>query len=221
MARFELGFIHAYTPERVSKNVQHESGYSRNVVLGCILYLHDVTESRKRREHQDYLKVFRELCGEHIWRAVTVVTTKWELVKENREEQATRRDTNLNSIFPEVARCRFEDSPQSAWDIVRASITVNNPTRGLQIQEELVELDKIVPDTNAAKELRSILPAILGNARRWRLGDETERKQRVKELVRQIDQLKVPLLYRFRQFIRGAGASENEPVKDDNANVTL
>ncbi|KAF8905759.1 P-loop containing nucleoside triphosphate hydrolase protein [Gymnopilus junonius] len=195
-----------------------KNSYKEGAKLGGVIYLHDISAPRffsgtARRN----LQMFRSLCGEDVLDNVVLGTTKWVLKvpdSELRHEQL-KADYWKPLIDKGAHALRFDNSFQSGWSLIDALLspriqhTVNEAV--LQIQKELVDEKKIIPETEAGKELRYTLQEILNIQKKIQAldrggGEEIraqrqEAQQKVKILASQIQKLKIPLSRRLRKLL--------------------
>ena len=193
--------------------------YAQEMKLGGVIYLHEISQNRVLGTTRKNVKVFRELCGKEMLPNVVLATTKWGRVAAERgaavEKQQLRDYLWKNMIESGSTMCRFQDTCESAWeitDIILGQIE-NTYQRGfLQIQEELVGLERRIPETNAGKELRKTLQSLLEIQRRIELnGEDADSQARVefekrqaeihKSLNKQVEDLKVSLPRRLLTFL--------------------
>lgn len=156
--------------------------HKKETKLAGIIYLHDISQARMQGSLKRNLDVFRKLCGDGALRHVVLCTTKWSQVEE---EVGERRTEHLKGVFwkemiehgstvlalndqnvglpadlamsPENS-CRFV----SAWRVVNLIIESNREKMtALQIQKELVDDRKPIPDTEAGRELRFSLKTLI------------------------------------------------------------
>lgn len=121
------------------------------------------------------LRMFGELCGDRAAHKVILVTTMWDKIDPAVGE---RRLSELEyKYFHELIRrgatvMRFNNTSQSAWDILEA-IFAETEREAVLIQEELVDLNKRLNETSAGKALYGTLQNLLA-----------EQKAVVQELAR-------------------------------------
>ena len=138
-----------------SNSTRYHIRYHDGMKLAGIIYLHEISLDRftgTARKNQD---LFKKLCGDDALKHVVLVTTKWgKLVSHN---IGVERETELRGKFwKDMLRfgskvSRFDDTPGSAQKIV-CNILINRSTDvTLRIQEELVDLKKYLPQTDAGK----------------------------------------------------------------------
>lgn len=198
------------------------------MVLGGVIYLHDISQDRFSGTAKKNLQMFSYLCGDAALDKVVLVTSKWgRLPVENGIEYGRRREEELRgihwkSMIEKGSKVRsFRDSRQSAWDVVdlfleRASKQKQIKEKALQIQTELVVDRKFIPQTQAGKELRYSLKELLqlqkqmaaleadmakgGDAEAEAKLRETEEK--MEKVVGQIQSLRLSLPQRMRSLFR-------------------
>ncbi|KAF8198131.1 P-loop containing nucleoside triphosphate hydrolase protein [Pholiota molesta] len=162
------------------------TSYNCSMKLAGLIYLHDMTTTRMLGSSLKNLAVFTQLCGDKNMRVVTLMTTKWDRVvpaelAPGREEQLkdmywremidlgatytqyqildhNRAWKVIEDIFARYARYRREDHTED---------------RIIQIQRELVDSSKKLPDTAAGKALEKKLKAELALLRRQAKASKT------------------------------------------------
>jgi hypothetical protein len=143
--------------------------------LGGVIYLQSIAEKRMEGTTRRNLDMFHQLCGEGALTKVVLGTTNWGevtlAVGQERERQLCNNFwKKMIDLGSEV--CRFENQQQSAQamlDIILHKIEKWKPGGGiadvndaaLQIQKELVDLQRSLPETKAGKELRHSLQQLL------------------------------------------------------------
>ena len=149
------------------------------MILGGVIYLHDISQDRFSGTARRNLDMFSHLCGEAALDKVVLVTSKWGRHSgrnfEAREKEL--RTLHWQAILPSpparpkgahVMRLVHEEEGESAWKIVRYILVELDKRLSqkaldevLQIQDELVRKKKSVSETEAAKRLREQLQAAL------------------------------------------------------------
>ena len=174
--------------------------YGEGMKLTGIIYLHEISQTRMTGKGLKNLNMFRKLCGDEALKNVVLATTKWDDVTpevgQQREiqlrEDFWKEMIQYGSVMMQVGT----DPEHSPWNIIDKILS--NPTiESVLIQRELVELQKIIPQTKAGGELRYTLQQILEK----REGNESLSKEDRDALVRQISQLKVPLGVRIKTLL--------------------
>jgi hypothetical protein len=144
--------------------------------------------------------MFGKLCGNEAAKNVTLATTKWDRVSRDeglrREEQLCKtywkRMLDLGSHM-----ARFTDTPESAWDIVKLIID-KEPIDSLLIQEELVDLRRNLPETEAGRTLHSTLKELAQKLEEDQESEDT--MKRLQAVHEQLRELKIPLSRRLVIF---------------------
>ncbi|KAF8883765.1 P-loop containing nucleoside triphosphate hydrolase protein [Gymnopilus junonius] len=178
--------------------------YSQDMKLGGVIYLHDISQARMLGTHRRNFEMFTALCGDDARRSVVLATTKWDQIMP---EVGLKREAQLRSKFWKemigggAHTHRFDSNPKSAWQIVHGLLD-SETDRLLHIQKELVEMEKIIPSTEAGKQLRFTIEEVLKMMRDSQESDaaDAQRKEVLEKLDDQIKQLKIPLLYRIKTF---------------------
>ncbi|KAG6912003.1 hypothetical protein DXG01_000251 [Tephrocybe rancida] len=194
--------------------------YSDNMKLAGVVYLHEISQPRMMGAPRRNLEMFRELCGYEAVRNVVLATTKWEEVSlelGNRREQQLRENywKHMLELGSQMLRFRGQHDTASAWEIVDR-ILDHVSVDALQIQEEMVDFQRILPETGAGRALRATLKELLvaqeqmaaklkeqgaENDERLRTTIE-ENKRTTQSIVQQIQGLKIPLTRQIIAFFR-------------------
>ncbi|KAF8064967.1 P-loop containing nucleoside triphosphate hydrolase protein [Lyophyllum atratum] len=191
--------------------------YDADMTLAGLIYLHEITQTRMMGTARKNLDMFNKLCGPNAAPNIILATTKWSEVKEEvgsrREEQL--RATHWKDMISHGSRMsRFEASQQSAEGIV-SLILGREPVDVAQIQQELVEMDEFLSDTEAGRTLRYTLKELLEvqKQKAARLREEggqnlqeeiAENEEKIHATLNQIKSLNIPFgkrvlrLFRFR-----------------------
>ena len=181
--------------------------------LAGIIYLHDVSQTRMLGTFRKNLTMFNKLCGEDALKKVVLATTKWCDVTPNvgpsREQQLS--SNYWHDMLRQGSQMeRFENTYESAWAIV--NLILDEDSVIALIQEELIDLQNCLPETEAGKTLRyTLLEVHKKLALRLQdekdteadegLGDRDEEiMERLRSTLNQIQELKVPLSRRIITF---------------------
>jgi exonuclease VII small subunit len=174
--------------------------------------------------------MFTKLCGDDAMKNVVLVTTKWtgipeELGKSREDELKT--EFWKENLDKGAATARFMHTHKSAWAIVD-QLVPKERLRALLIQHQLVELKRSLPETAAGKTLRKHLQDALKEyeqtveqrrkavvAQKNGLDSPSpesqaeyeaaqkryeEARTHLQSLLKQIEQLKIPIGKRIRAF---------------------
>jgi len=191
------------------------------MVLGGVIYLHDISQDRFSGTARRNLEMFNRLCGDAALDKVVLGTTKWARLSESdgSRREAELKEVHWKSMLDKGSRVRrFVGDKSSAWDIVSVFLKRASERRkeiALQIQDEMAVKRKIIPETNAGKELRFTLAEFLKMQKMAVALEEemakgggsdvdarlAETRQNMDKLTTQIQALKVPLSRRFKRFL--------------------
>ncbi|KAG6852012.1 hypothetical protein C0991_004122, partial [Blastosporella zonata] len=188
--------------------------YQSNMKLAGIIYLYDISHTRWEGSMRRNFEVFEKLCGALASRKVVLVTTMWDKVTL---EEGERREKELRGEYwgkmladgSVIHRAGSSDDQMSAQDTIDY-LLAKEAHYPLQIQRELVEVNKSLQETEAGRHLSHMLEASLNlykakatrlkNITREELGsdlelakDILETNRKILEILRQIKSLKVPL----------------------------
>lgn len=194
--------------------------YSKAMKLAGVIYLHDITQTRMLGTTRRNLDMFRKLVGDRALSAVVLGTTKWDLADES---VAHRRQAELAGSYwkemsdagSRIVQISPETSLKLISEILDNMIHKDEAERFLTIQEELTELRRFIPETEAGKTLRYTLEQVIEmqRARAERLKEKTggfngnkvlqefqEGQRRLDGLVRAAKEMKVPFSAKIKRF---------------------
>ena len=183
-----------------------------------VIYLHGISQTRMQGTSRRYLDVFSRLCGDSALDKVILATTMWDVVKE---KEGAERELDLRRVFWKKMisqgsnMFRFTGTYESAWDIVRHILQPRILPLSLLIQQELIDLQKLLPETEAGQCLREALEHILEKQKEMarELKDDQNLQQdeelrreyednqkKIRSTLAQIKNLKIPLSRRIARF---------------------
>ena len=136
------------------------------MLVGGVLYLHDITATASEGSMVKSLNIFSKLCGEDSMDQVAIVTTKWDRLSDRTvgddtaNELRTRLWKNLLAAGAQVAHLQPNNSStqisplhRKPWDIVHQLILTADTRavkgRILRIQDEIVNDRLHLPETDA------------------------------------------------------------------------
>ena len=178
-----------------------------------IIYLHDIVQTRMFGTARKNLDMFRKLCGDEALKNVVIGTTKWCYVtpEVGKQHEQLLRDTYWKEMLQQGSvTMRVHADSTSAWEIIN-HILKNDRIEFVRIQEELLELQKVIPETDAGRTLRYTLEELreqllaeertanMGNGQ-LRQKELEEIRKRMHETVDDIRKLRVPLGERIKRF---------------------
>ena len=183
-----------------------------------VIYLHGISQTRMQGTSRRYLDVFSRLCGDSALDKVILATTMWDVVKE---KEGAERELDLRRVFWKKMisqgsnMFRFTGTYESAWDIVRHILQPRILPLSLLIQQELIDLQKLLPETEAGQCLREALEHILEKQKEMarELKDDQNLQQdeelrreyednqkKIRSTLAQIKNLKIPLSRRIARL---------------------
>ncbi|KDQ53007.1 hypothetical protein JAAARDRAFT_39720 [Jaapia argillacea MUCL 33604] len=139
--------------------------YGNKVKLAGILYLHRISDNRMSGSPLKNLRMFGKLCGDTAARRVVLVSSMWDRLQD--QELARRREAELKDNFWRgmldngASIDRSANSSESAWRIVRKVVQNKEEREALLLQEEMVDLQKHLNETEAGKALYTTLQKLL------------------------------------------------------------
>lgn len=170
---------------------------------------------------------------------VIFVTTKWdrldsakegtERVKELREDFWSRMielGATVSHVQPSSSSSLITEEHKAPWEIIHEVVASTNVLKTehnkylLQIQDEIINQKRYLPETDAGRELRISLEALLATAKDLRrraredakagkpIAGLEKRQEDIEKLTAQLKAMKLPgLTLRFMRFIgmRGGG----------------
>ncbi|KAG6829870.1 hypothetical protein H0H92_003214 [Tricholoma furcatifolium] len=191
--------------------------------LAGIIYLYDISHTRWEGSMRRNFEVFEKLCGALASRKVVMVTTMWDKVSR---EEGERRENELRdeywrkmlddgSVIHRAGGLKNQMWAQDTVDYLLAK----EAYYPLQIQRELVEVNKALQETEAGSHLAFLLADSLKlyRAKVTRLKslssldvgsdpelvkEMLETNDKILDILRQIDGLKVPLSRKFQLLFR-------------------
>ncbi|KAG6833277.1 hypothetical protein H0H87_009452 [Tephrocybe sp. NHM501043] len=193
--------------------------YSANMKLAGVIYLHEISQTRMLGTARKNLDMFNKLIGEDATKNVILATTKWSDVPEDVGE---RRETQLRErhwkwMFDLGAKLdRFTGTSESGWKLLNLILNLGGKSNvdSVEIQQELVEIKKILPDTQAGQTLRYTLEELLESQRiaaaQLRNDEDSaevkmmmqETEKVIRATTKQISELSVPLANRLQSWLQ-------------------
>ena len=177
-----------------------------------IIYLHDITQKRMFGTARKNLGMFRKLCGDEALKNVVIGTTKWDDVslEVGKQHEQRLQDTYWKEMLQQGSvTMRVHADSTSAWEIIN-HILKNDRVEFVRIQEELLELQKVIPETDAGRTLRYTLEELrerlLAEERTANMDEQLRREEleeirkRIRETTDEIEKLRVPLSERIERF---------------------
>ncbi|KAF9465249.1 P-loop containing nucleoside triphosphate hydrolase protein [Collybia nuda] len=185
--------------------------YKKEMKIAGVIYLHDISQPRILGTVTKNFGMFRKLCGDEILSSVILGTTKWgqtDHKSEKRREHQLREKSDWKEMLEKGATMhRFLDDHDSAWDMVNSVLQRTQEVNALYIQHELVDMEKLIPDTDAGRHLRGELEKILKTVRSReghpQRGGATEQKtmEDIQKVHQSLQYLKIPMSRRILIYL--------------------
>ncbi|KAF8147716.1 P-loop containing nucleoside triphosphate hydrolase protein [Crassisporium funariophilum] len=156
-----------------------KNSYRQEMVLGGVIYLHDISQDRFSGTARRNLEMFNHLCGDAALSKVVLGTTKWgrvpreAAVNRERELRCTHWKFMIDKGSNMLPFTGDRQTAQAFVDLVVglfANAMFASSSSGqdsfesavpLEIQKELALERKIIPQTLAGQELRYTLQEVL------------------------------------------------------------
>ena len=166
------------------------------MTLGGVIYLLSIADKHVKGTTRRNIDMFHQICGDKALARVVLGTTNWGEVEE---EVGKKREQNMDAAFWKTTTAsrskslRFDETQESAMvfvDTILDRLKSAEEDNVLQIQTELVELNRTIPETAAGKRLRYELEQLLEMARP---GERDSSMPIVAGIERQIAELQISL----------------------------
>ncbi|CCM03859.1 uncharacterized protein FIBRA_06009 [Fibroporia radiculosa] len=138
-----------------------EKAYEKGKKISGVIYMHRISDTRMGGIARENFRLFTKICGPRAMANVLIVTTMWDDVDvgvgEARENELASKPLFFKDAIAHGAQMArlYSPSASSARGILEALL--DRVPQVLQMQQELVEEHKSVPQTEAGTELRSEL----------------------------------------------------------------
>ena len=197
--------------------------YNKKKLLSGILYLHPITSHSVAGAPQKNLRNLRKVCGKDAMSKLYLTTTMWDKVdpRVGEKRMDDLRGGYWKSLIgqgAQITRCRSDDG--SMKQLVRQILARETPRKALLIQDEMAEQNMELKQTAAGQQLYSQLEALVEKQMDLLRRIDKERKAaanaevleelqteyselrvQIDDRLRQMQELKLPLLKRFRFLI--------------------
>ena len=122
--------------------------------LTAIIYLHRISDYRMAGSAMRNLSTFRKLIGDNALHNVALVTTMWDQIDHVNGAVREKALVDTPEFWGEMVRlgsivARFDGTREGASSIVQSLL--NNTTRTLNIQHEMIDERLNLEDTDAGK----------------------------------------------------------------------
>lgn len=207
------------------------------MLVGGVLYLHDLSREDFPESLLKSLAIFSELCDDDAMNQVAFVATEWDRLRDIRDGDdrvvelqedvwapTLEQGSQVFRVQPSGNRYRLSSNHKRPWDIIHQLVVGANARdiheRILQIQDEIIKQKRFLPETDAGRELQMSLEDLLRQAKELRrrskeaarAGRPTpllqERQEEIERLTAQVEAMKLPgLLTRTKRLFGRFGGS--------------
>ncbi|KAG6917333.1 hypothetical protein DXG01_002904 [Tephrocybe rancida] len=187
--------------------------YSADMKVAGIIYLQEISQTRVTGTTRKNLDMFEKLCGPNSAASITLATTKWSEVKPSVGEQreAQLRDEHWKDMLMDGSKMRRFNGTQTSARAIINEILGRKVLDATQIQSELVEIDKLLAETEAGRTLRYTLKELLEQQKKMASqlqkegGDDAqarliENDHKIRAIMGQIGALKIPFGRRIKAW---------------------
>ena len=173
--------IHLFSPNSTRCHFRYHNGMKMK--LAGIIYLQEISQDRVTGTVRKNMSLFKKLCGDGALQHVILATTKWSRLGNGtlgRQREAELSETFWKNMLSKgSSMTRFEGTQGSAKNIVRNILIKRSIDVSLPIQEDLVDLKKYLPQTNAGEmlydDLQRLLNRLKGELMQLRDIDQADR----------------------------------------------
>jgi hypothetical protein len=174
--------------------------YDNKTKIAGLIYLHNITQKKMSGSTRLNYEVFHRICGEKAMERVVMATTHWDAIMptsgEDREQELRVFWKDILSEGAELMR--IQDPQADSHRIVDHILRLHAAQVAIQIQEELVDLDKRIPRTEAGKLLRHTMQEFLEMQNKDADETDPEIQGRVAVVQEQLRQMDIPILDRIK-----------------------
>jgi len=187
--------------------------YNDSAPVAGLVYLNDITQKRMLGSTKVNLQMFVKLCGGKSFRNVVLGTTQWDVLadpKIGEERESELKDDFWSEVIKGGAttmaiRRKPQDLNAIVDHLLGNFVQREQENQILQIQKEVVDLEQIIPATEAGQELRYTIKEVLRLQRDAMIADlDEDDKQELmtkRELMKkQARALKLPFGLRLKMF---------------------
>ncbi|KAF9004204.1 P-loop containing nucleoside triphosphate hydrolase protein [Cyathus striatus] len=176
------------------------TSYTSDMKLAGVIYLHDISKNRMLGTTLKNLYVFQKLCGDQALSSVVLATTKWSKLTDSSTGDA-RLDQLKTDFWKEMIEggsevFKFDKTRESAQEMVNYLLRPHHLDYDvLKLQEELVDLQKIIPETDAGMQLRYTLRQFV------KMSKDKASQEQLQKTVAAIHALKISIPQQLKVMI--------------------
>ncbi|KAL2880203.1 hypothetical protein SGCOL_004590 [Colletotrichum sp. CLE4] len=190
--------------------------YKKKVLLRGILYFHRITDVRMTGSAKKNILMFKKLCGNNALQNVALVTSMWDQVLK---EDGGRREKQLIEtpqywgymVSKGSITLRHDNTVASALAIVRHLADGEGDPVKLDVQDEMIDRQKLLDQTEAWQELEA---ARIEEHKKW----ETKQRENEKQLEKQLrEEMRQALRAKDEQSLKELREMKEELKEDDTS----
>ncbi|PCH38687.1 hypothetical protein WOLCODRAFT_136395 [Wolfiporia cocos MD-104 SS10] len=134
-----------------------EQTYEKGRKLDGLIYMHRISDNRVGGIARENFGLFTKICGDEAMRIVSIVTTMWEFVPEqvgaSRELELKQKTIFFKDAIDHGARMERHFNDEASAKMIVMSFLQTGP-QTLQLQKEMVDDHKLLPETAAGTQLQ-------------------------------------------------------------------
>jgi DNA-binding helix-hairpin-helix protein with protein kinase domain len=172
--------------------------------LGGVIYLHDITQTRMLGTTRRNLDMFQKLVGKDALKCVVLATTKWSLVdaKIGTERQKQLKDQFWKRMVDAGSQIIRVGKDAASLEVVngilgRINVKQSDVNESLAIQDEVINMGKFIPETEAGQTLQYTIKQLIEAQKRK---DDEKARELLGRLQKIEKELKIPFTDRMMRF---------------------
>ncbi|KAF8183959.1 P-loop containing nucleoside triphosphate hydrolase protein [Pholiota molesta] len=181
------------------------NSYEKGMKLGGVIYLHDITQSRMLGTTRRNLDMFQKLVGKDSLKCVVLATTKWSLVdarigNERQKQLKEQFWKHMVDAGSQIVRIGQDTASREVVNGIlgRIDVTKSDINESLAIQEEIVNMGKFIPETEAGQTLQYTIKQLIEAQKRK---DDEKARELLERLQKIGKELKIPFTDRIMRFL--------------------
>ncbi|KAG6913646.1 hypothetical protein DXG01_005353 [Tephrocybe rancida] len=187
--------------------------YSFHMKVAGVIYLHNITRKRQTGTMVKNFDMFAKLCGPDAAPNVALVTTKGssDLPEEETDREAGLREMFWKDMLRVGSKMRQFDNTEGSARAIIDEILARKALDATWIQSELVDINKMLTETDAGHTLHYTLKGLLERQKEAAKNLEREggyearnvvidNDVKIREILWQIEALSIPLKRRVLHF---------------------
>ncbi|KAF8183961.1 P-loop containing nucleoside triphosphate hydrolase protein [Pholiota molesta] len=190
---------------RISVWLGNRKPYEKGMKLGGVIYLHDITQTRMLGTTRRNLDMFQKLVGKDALKCVVLATTKWNLVdaRIGTERQKQLKDQFWKRMVDAGSQIIRVGKDAASLEVVngilgRINVKQSDANESLAIQDEVINMGKFIPETEAGQTLQYTIKQLIEAQKRK---DDEKARELLGRLQKIEKELKIPFTDRMMRFL--------------------